>query len=31
MRRANSSEKTLVLEKIEGKKEKGATEDKMVR
>ena len=31
MRRANSLEKTLVLGKTEDKKEKGTTEDKVVR
>ena len=31
MRRANSLEKTLVLRKTEDKKDKGTTEDKMVR
>ena len=31
MQRANSLEKTLMLGKIEGKKKKGKTEDKMVR
>ena len=30
MRRADSMEKTLMLGKIEGKGEKGATEDEMV-
>ena len=30
MRRADSLEKTLVLGKIEGRKEKGMTEDEMV-
>ena len=30
MQTANLLRKTLMLEKIEGKKEKGATEDKMV-
>ena len=30
MRRANSLEKILMLEKIEGKEEKGMTEDEMV-
>jgi len=30
MRRTTSSEKTLMLGKIEGKKEKGAAEDEMV-
>ena len=30
MRRADSLEKTLVLGKIEGKREKGTTEDEMV-
>ena len=30
MRRADSSEKTLILGKIEGRKEKGMTEDEMV-
>ena len=30
MRRANSLEKTLMPGKIEGKEEKGATEDEMV-
>ena len=29
MRRADSLEKTLMLEKIEGREEKGTTEDKM--
>ena len=31
MRRTDSLEKTLMLGKIEGKKEKGAAEDEMVR
>ena len=31
MRKANSLEKTLMLGKIEGQKEKGATENEMVR
>ena len=31
MQRANSLEKTLMLGKIEGKKEKGVIEDEMVR
>ena len=31
MQRTNSLEKTLMLGKIEGKKEKGVAEDKMVR
>ena len=31
MQRANSLEKTLMLGKIDGKKEKGMTEDEMVR
>ena len=31
MRRTNSLEKTLMLGKIEGKKEKTAAEDEMVR
>ena len=31
MRRANSLEKILMLGKIEGKEEKGMTEDEMVR
>ena len=31
MQRANSLEKTLMLGKIEGKKKKGKTEDKMVK
>ena len=31
MQRANSLEKTLMLGKIEGKKEKRAAEDEMVR
>ena len=31
MRRADSFEKTLLLGKIEGRKEKGMTEDEMVR
>ena len=30
MRRADSLEKTLMLEKIEGREEKGMTEDEMV-
>ena len=30
MRRANSFEKTLMLGKIEGRREKGTTEDEMV-
>ena len=30
MRRADSLEKTLILEKIEGRTEKGVTEDEMV-
>ena len=30
MRRANSLEKTLILEKIEGRRRKRATEDEMV-
>ena len=30
MRRANSLEKTLILGKTEGRKEKGITEDEMV-
>ena len=30
MRRADSFEKTLLLGKIEGRKEKGTTEDEMV-
>ena len=30
MRRADSSEKTLILGKIEGRKEKGMTEDETV-
>ena len=30
MRRANSLEKTLMLGKIEGRREKGMTEDEMV-
>ena len=30
MRRANSLEKTLMLGKIEGRREKGTTEDEMV-
>ena len=29
--RANSLEKTLMLKKIEGKKEKGVAEDEMIR
>ena len=31
MQKADSLEKTLMLGKIEGKKEKGAAEDEMVR
>ena len=31
MRRANLLEKTLMLEKIQGKKEKGVAEDEMIR
>ena len=31
IRRVNSLEKTLMLGKIEGKKEKGAAKDEMVR
>ena len=31
MQRANSLEKTLMLGKIDGQKEKGMTEDEMVR
>ena len=31
MRRANLLEKTLMLEKIEEKKEKGVAEDEMIR
>ena len=31
MQRANSLEKTLMLEKIEGKKEKQVLEDEMIR
>ena len=31
MRRANSLEKTLMLGKIEGKKEKGMAEDETIR
>ena len=31
MQRANSLEKTLMLEKIESKKEKGMAEDEMIR
>ena len=31
MRKANSLEKTLMLGKIEGQKEKGATENEMVK
>ena len=31
IQRANSFEKTLMLEKIENKKEKGMAEDEMIR
>ena len=31
MQRVDSLEKTLMLEKIEGKRRRGATEDEMVR